>query len=357
MVAPCRSAPTLAPVIDELLQTEIEVGAFPGASYAVGSSRAIEAAGALGHAVVVPLRLPATVATIYDCASVTKALVTTVLVLQAVEEKRLSLDREFHGIAIHRLLTHTSGLRAWMPLYADGDYLQQIIRDGAEYAPGSRVVYSDLNFVLLWYLLEETFGDYVAAARARIFDRLGIADDAMFRPPASLLPRIAATEFGQRFEVQKLAKRSHIDGAREALMWGDANDGNSWHHDGTAGNAGLFATARAAYRIAQGWMDGTLVSRPLFELATRNHTPGLNENRGLGWQLRGETNRATSMLSEGSFGHMGFTGTSVWIDPARDRVMVLLTNRVHPCAAPVAMQAIRGEFHRRAIANSLPPLS
>ncbi|HWS71329.1 MAG TPA: serine hydrolase domain-containing protein, partial [Thermoanaerobaculia bacterium] len=278
-------------MIDEFLRTEIDLGSFPGASYAIGSSHEIERIGALGHAVVVPVRIPATVATIYDCASVTKAVVTTTLVLQAVEEGRLSLEQEFHGFPIERLLTHTSGLRAWMPLYADGDYLEQILAEGREYEAGTKVVYSDLNFVLLWYLLQETFGDYVAAARERIFDRLGIAEDAMFNPPASLLPRIAATEFGQRFEVQKLAKRSHIDGAREGLMWGDANDGNSWHHGGTAANAGLFATARACYRIVQGWLDGTLVPRPLFELATRNHTAGLNENRGLGWQLRSENNR------------------------------------------------------------------
>lgn len=336
-------------MIDEFLRTEIALGSFPGASYAIGSSRQIEHLGAHGHAVVVPVRIPATIDTIYDCASVTKALVTTALVLQAVEEGRLTLEQEFHGFPIERLLTHTSGLRAWMPLYADGDYLEQILGEGAEYAPGTRVVYSDLNFILLWYLLQETFGDYAAAARERIFDRLGIADEAMFHPPASLLPRIAATEFGQRFEVQKLAKRSHIEGSREGLMWGETNDGNSWHHGGTAGNAGLFATARAAYRIVQGWLDGTLVPRSLFELATRNHTPGLNENRGLGWQLRSDGNRATKMLSEGSFGHMGFTGTSVWCDPARDRVMVLLTNRVHPCAAPIAMQAVRGTFHGMAM--------
>jgi CubicO group peptidase (beta-lactamase class C family) len=337
-------------VIDEFLQSEIDIGSFPGASYAVGSSRRMDRVGALGSAVVVPVRIPATIATIYDCASVTKALVTTTLVLQAVEEGRIALEQEFHGFPIHRLLTHTSGLRAWMPLYADGDYLRQILAEGPEYGPGTKVVYSDLNFVLLWYLLRETFGDYVSAARERIFDRLGIAGEAMFHPPASLLPRIAATEFGQRFEVQKLAQRSHIEGAREGLMWGDANDGNSWHHGGTAGNAGLFATARATYRMVQGWLDGTLVPVRLLELATRNHTPGLNENRGLGWHLRGANNRATSVLSDRAFGHMGFTGTSVWYDPACDRLMVLLTNRVHPCAAPVAMQLVRRRFHELAMA-------
>jgi CubicO group peptidase (beta-lactamase class C family) len=337
--------------IADYLAREIEIGSFPSASWAVGSSHGIDEAGALGHAVVVPVRIPATVDTLYDCASVTKVLITTTLVLQGVAEGRFSLDDEAHGHPLRRLLTHTSGLTAWMPLYDKRDYLRDILTNAPEYEPGTAVVYSDMNFVLLWYFLEEAFGSYADAARTRILEPLGIADEAMFHPSASLLPRIAATEFGQRFEVQKLAKRSHIAGAREGLMWGDTNDGNSWGNGGTAGNAGLFATARAAFRIAQGWLDGTLVTRELVDLATRNHTAGLDEPRGLGWQLRSDDNRATTPLGARSFGHMGFTGTSVWIDPDADRVMVLLTNRVHPCATPIAMQQIRGEFHRLALAK------
>jgi CubicO group peptidase (beta-lactamase class C family) len=334
--------------IADFLAREIELGSFPSASYAIGSSRGIEESGALGHSVVVPLRIPATVDTIYDCASITKPLITTALVLQAVAEGRFSLDDEFHGFPIRRLLTHTSGLRAWMPLYARADYLRAILDEGREYEPGTRVVYSDLNFVLLWLLLQSTFGDYTQAARQRIFEPLGV--EAMFRPPRTLLPRIAATEFGQRFEA-RLAKRFDIPVARQALMWGETNDGNSFHNGGTAGNAGLFATARAVFRIAQAWLDGTLVPPSLLAEATRNHTAGLSENRGLGWQLRAEDNQATRMLGEGSFGHVGFTGTSVWIDPTRDRIMVLLTNRVHPCAAPIAMQQIRGQFHTLATSS------
>lgn len=332
--------------IDRFLRDEIEIGSFPGAVWAIGNATGIEQEGARGSAVAVPFRIPATVDTIFDCASITKVLVTTTLIMQEIAEGRLTLDQEFHGFPIRNLLTHTSGLRAWMPLYAGGDYLATILKDGPEYAPGSAVVYSDLNFILLYFLLQQTSGDYVRAAEARIFRPLGIERDAFFRPAAALLPRIAATEFGQRFEVQKLAKRAEIAGTRQGLMWGETNDGNSFHNGGTAGNAGLFATARAVHRIAQGWLDGSLVPRELFELATRNHTAGLGEPRGLGWQLRDPGNRATSILGDHAFGHMGFTGTSLWIDPSADRILVLLTNRVHPDAAPIAMQAIRGEFHR-----------
>jgi CubicO group peptidase (beta-lactamase class C family) len=334
--------------IDAFLQREIDVGSFAGAAYAIGSFDRIETENALGNAVSVPLRLRATLDTIYDCASITKPLVTATLVLQAVAEGRISLESDFQGFTYRRLLTHMSGLAAWLPLYASGDYLRTILEQGPEYAPGARVVYSDLNFILLYYALTEIYGDYVAAANERIFARLGVTD-AMFRPPNVLKPRIAATEWGQRVEAGMCATRSVVfNGFRSGLIWGETHDGNSHHLGGTAGNAGLFATARAVYRIAQGWLDGTLVPPSLRDEATRNSTPGLQENRGLGWILAQKGHVATGMLSERAFGHTGFTGTSLFIEPDAQRIMVLLTNRVHPCAAPIAMQKIRGEFHRLA---------
>jgi CubicO group peptidase (beta-lactamase class C family) len=324
-------------MIDELLQREIDVGSFAGASYAIGSLDGIERTGAVGRAVSVPLRLRASVDTIYDCASITKALVTTTLVLQ-----QGLLEESFHGFPVRSLLTHTSGLRAWLPLYAFDDPLRAILERGPEYEPGRRVVYSDLNFILLWMMLGRD--EYLRLARERIFK--GLDGEAMFNPGPLLRPRIAATEWGQRFEARMCADRAMpVHGLREGLMWGETNDGNSFHvGGGTAGNAGLFATARAVFGIAQAFARNELA-----EIATRNYTAGLDENRGLGWQLASPTNEATSMLSPRAFGHMGFTGTSVWIDPEYDRIMVLLTNRIHPCAAPIAMGRIRGELHRMAL--------
>ncbi len=335
--------------VDDFLRREIEVGSFPGAVYAIGSSRGIERENALGHAIAVPFRVPATLDTIYDCASITKPLITGALVMQAVAEGKISLDDSFEGFTYRRLLTHTSGIRAWLPLYSYPDYLRAILEHGPESEPGTRVVYSDLNFVLLYLALTRIYGDYVALAESRIFKPLGLTD-AMFRPAASLRPRIAATEWGQRFEWGMCTERGvSFNGFREGLIWGDTHDGNSHHLGGTAGNAGLFATARAVFRIAQGWVDGTLVPRSLLEEATRNYTAGMEENRGLAWILSARGHAATGMLSERAFGHTGFTGTSVFIDPDRDRIMVLLTNRVHPIAAKIAMQKIRGEFHKLAL--------
>lgn len=337
------------PDIDRFLQHEIDVGSFPGAVYAVGSPRGIETENALGHAVAVPLRIPATLDTIYDCASITKPLVTAALIMQAVAEGRIALDDSFEGFRYRDLLTHTSGLKPWLPLYAHPDYLKAILEHGRGYARGTQVAYSDLNFVLLWLAVQRLYGDYVEAANERVFAPLQLTD-AMFRPPAELRPRIAACEWSQRFERGMCADREVVfNGFREGLIWGETHDGNSYHAGGTAGNAGLFATARAVYRLAQGWIDGTLIPREMLEEVTRNYTAGMEENRGLGWILSFPGHNATGMLSARAFGHTGFTGTSVFIDPEHDRVMVLLTNRVHPCAGSIAMQKVRGEFHRLSI--------
>jgi len=308
-------------MIDDYLQREIDLGSFPSAVYAVGSSFGIEAEGALGHAVAVPLRIPATLETIYDCASLTKPLVTTVLALQEFD-----LDHRIHGYSVRELLTHTSGLRAWMPLYAYDDPLAALLREGPEYERGTRVVYSDLNFILLWSAIP----DFRAKARG-----LGLID-----PPAELRPRIAATEWGQRYE----AKMGGLEPLRDGLIWGQTHDGNSFAlGDGCAGNAGLFATAREVFRMAQAWVNAELLPRAIVDEATRNLTPGLDDARGLGWQL----------TPAGAWGHTGFTGTSLRVEPAFDRIMVLLTNRVHPCAAPIAMQRIRAEFYRLALEDAI----
>lgn len=338
-----RTADPTTMELDDFLRHEVDLGSFPSVSYAIGTRDGLVREHAIGNAVAVPLRIPARTSTIYDCASITKPLVTTTLLLQAVAEKRIALDDEYRGFSFRELLAHTSGLRAWLPLYASssegGDggwraaYLSAIEKDGRERPRGESVVYSDLNFVLLFFAIEEIFGDYVAAARSRIFEPLALPD-ACFHPPASLRPRIAATEWGQRFESGMCAARSVVfTGFREGLMWGEPNDGNSFHAGGTCGNAGLFATARDVFRIAQAFVGGELLPRELVEEATCEQAEG----RGLGWQLHGPS------LSQRSFGHTGFTGTSVWIDD--ERIYVFLTNRVHPSAAPIAMQRIRGEFH------------
>ncbi|HEY2828700.1 MAG TPA: serine hydrolase domain-containing protein [Thermoanaerobaculia bacterium] len=301
--------------IAAFLQREIELGSFPGASWVVGSSRGIDQTGAVGHAVTVPLRIPATTETIYDCASLTKVLVTTPLALEL-----FPLDHLIHGFTVRELLTHTSGLRAWLPLYAFDDPLRAILEQGPECERGTRVIYSDLNFILLWMVMDKF---------------------ALERPADK--PRVAATEWGQRWERKMCAElKIRFDRFRESLIWGETHDGNShFLGNGCAGNAGLFATATEVFEMTR----SVLARTP----PVRNETAYLNDARGLGWQM-GTGSAMTEMLSAGNFGHTGFTGTSVWVDPQRDKIMVLLTNRVHPCASPNAMLRIRGAFHRLALA-------
>jgi len=321
-------------MLDEFLRREIDVGSFPSASYAIGTLDGVKRANALGNAVVVPARIRATRDTIYDCASTTKVLVTGILVLQAVAEGRIGLDDEYRGYSFRELLTHTSGLRAWIPTYAYDDVLAAIELHGPERPRGGEPVYSDLNFFLLHFALQEIFGDYRTAARDRIFAPLGLRD-AGFEPPASLRSRIAATEWEQRWEIRMCAERSvAFRDFRQGVIWGEVHDGNSFHAGGTLGNAGLFATAADMFRIAQAFARGELVPRELVDESSREQAKG----RGLAWQMAGPG------LSPQSYGHMGFTGTSVWIDGTR--IYVLLTNRVHPCVAPIGMLSIRGEFHR-----------
>ena len=323
-------------MLEKFLQREIDVGSFAGASWAIGTLDGVTHSGALGHAVAVPLRIEADESTIFDCASLTKPLVTGTIILQAIDSGEIDLEDEYRGFTFRELLTHTSGLRAWLPLYAFGDYLEAIDAEGVQCERGERVIYSDLNFVLLHAAIGEIFGDYIAAARESIFRPLGLKD-TLFHPPAALRPRIAATEWGQRYERAMCAERSiDFDGFREGLMWGETHDGNSFYAGGTCGNAGLFSTAREVFRIAQAFARGELVPKELVAEAKRRHA----DDRGLGWQIGGPN------LSSDSFGHTGFTGTSAWIDG--ERIFVLLTNRVHPCAAPIAMQRIRGEFHKLA---------
>jgi hypothetical protein len=258
----------LPALIDSFLKSEIDVGSFPSAAWAVGDSRQILAEGAVGNAVVVPARIPATVDTIYDCASLTKPLVPTTLILQSIKH----IDDKYLSFSYRELLTHTSGLRAWLPLYArDAKYVDTILKEGPEHERGKKVVYSDLNFILLWSSLD----DYLDRVKSIL------PQGAMFNPRPTLRSRIAATEWGQRYE----AKMANIPAPRDRLIWGETHDGNSFFAGGTAGNAGLFATARAVFRMAQAWVNAEILPREIVTEATRNHTEGLDDARGFGWQL------------------------------------------------------------------------
>jgi len=358
--------------VELFLWNEVEKGSFPGASYAVGTSAGIVTAGAIGSAVVDPERIAATTATIYDVASLTKPLITTTLVLKAIAEGRLqletlvadvleelSIDDRKGAMTVRHLLTHTSGFQSWFPMYSQGrgslSYLLTLASRPLTYETGSQVIYSDLGFITLCLILERLYGKAAPAlAREKILDPLGLKD-ALFNPPPELRFRIAATGWGNPTEQSLAADRKvAFDGFRDYMLWGEVNDGNAWGMGGFAGNAGLFATATDVLRLARIYLhsgEGVL-DRSLVVSALTNYTAGLDENRGLGWQLRSDkASHASAVLSSSSFGHTGFTGTSVWVDPERDLILVLLTNRVHPTVSHADMQAVRRAFHASVIGS------
>ena len=352
-----------------LLQQHIDAGEFPSAVYLVAERGQVVYEDALGYSVVEPYRLANKLDTIYDLASLTKPLITGLLCARRIELGELTLDSsvshylaEFDRtdkqmITIRELLTHTSGLPAWKPLYLLAE--DQPDRAGGavasldlEYKPGTRVVYSDLGFIALGILLERMTGHRIAEmAQREIFEPLKL-QQTFFNPEVALQTGIAACETGNAYEVDmcKQTGTAEYANSRQRLIWGEVHDGNAFFLGGAAGHAGLFSTAAETHLLAQQFLgDSTTLLKPeTCKLFREDMTPGLEEARSLGWQLAAtKDSTGGTDLPRDSFGHNGFTGTSVWIDPENQRVFILLTNRTHAHAFPFAnINAVRREFHR-----------
>lgn len=357
-------------------------GVFPGAVVAVARGSALLLHEAFGDAQRVPKRRPMSVGTVFDLASLTKPLVTATAVLQLWEQGVVDLDAPvasylpqfaFGGkeeATVRHLLAHTAGLPAWEMLYlprpgegAQGragacrsikGAVERICATPALAPPGSRMEYSDLGFIVLGYLVERLSGMPLDAyARTQIFAPLGLGT-MRFVPPMAWRTRCAATEVGDAFERTKAREQGlgHAFAWRTHLLQGEVHDGNAWYLGcGIAGHAGLFATAGdvARFGVAMlrgGEIDGARVLRAATVAeATRDQTrePGPGR-RGLGWSLQGGPSSG-KRASVQAYCHTGFTGTSLLVDPSRDLVVVLLTNRVHPTAMREEIQAFRPAFH------------
>jgi CubicO group peptidase (beta-lactamase class C family) len=355
-----------------LFKEHIDAGEFPSAVYVVAEGGEVVYEDALGYSVVEPYRVTNKIDTIYDLASLTKPLITGLLCARRIELGELTLDSsvshylaEFDRtdkqmITIRELLTHTSGLPAWRPLYLLTE--DQPDRAGGaiasldlEYKPGTRVVYSDLGFIALGILLERMTGHRLAdMAQQEIFEPLKL-QQTFFNPEIALQTGIAACETGNAYEVEMCKQMDVAEyvNSRQRLIWGEVHDGNAYFLGGAAGHAGLFSTARETFLLAQQFVkETTKLLRPeSCEMFRENMTAGLEEARSIGWQLA-TTKDSTggTDLPPDSFGHNGFTGTSLWIDPVHQRVFILLTNRTHAHALPFAnINAVRREFHSLAI--------
>lgn len=295
------------------------------------------------------------------------------------------------GVTIRRLLTHSSGLSGWRPLYTRSRGREEILTAiadlGISYPPGSRFEYSDLGLITLGILAERVGGERLDALAARlVFDPLGLRDTGYL--PGRDATRYATTEDGNAFERRMADWASlNFDGWRRGCYPGEVNDGNAHYGlGGVSGHAGLFSTAHDVGVLGQLWLDrgtydGTRVlSEAVVGLATTNQSPEGHAPRGLGWALastqppgRAELTRADAgffppaaspwsprscgeLLSERAFGHTGFTGTSLWCDPATGLVAVLLANATHPVVDPsTGMDQLRARFNN-VVAASLTPV-
>lgn len=368
--------------ISTFLRERIVAGDFPSAVYLVAEKGEIVFHDALGYAVVEPERIEAKVDTIYDLASLTKPLVTGLLAANKIEREELSLTRKVHTgvreffphankeLNISHLATHTSGLPAWYPFYTvffdprhrPESVLETILELSKEASPDKKVVYSDLNFILLGFCISglATPSEYDRFFQEEISLPLDLSKTA-FNPNYSLRKVIAASEKGNSYEKQICIEQGYLQqpvaaggfGFRDYQIWGEVHDGNAFFMGGVAGHAGLFSTAEEVFKIALQFLPAytKLLKPETCERFQTNFTKGLNEDRSFAFQLAStEGSTAGTKMPPESFGHNGFTGTSLWIDPINERIFVLLTNRTHNHPLPfVNINSVRRRFHDIAI--------
>ena len=333
----------------QILERAIVERAFPAAVIEIGTSGQPLWRRAFGRLTFDTAAAAATDDTIFDLASLTKVVATTPMVMQQFERGVLALDdpvsghiAAWHGddradVTLRDLLAHCSGLPAWRPFFRElkgrAEYEAAIAAEPLEYPPRTKSVYSDLDFMLLGFIVD---GRLPLAERfALMLSQMGIVEEIQFAPPALWHARIAPTEY---------------DAWRGRLLVGEVHDENAAALGGIAGHAGLFGTAAAVGSYARHLLqvlDGRsgAVRRTTLEefIAKRSDVPG--SSRALGWDTMLPTSSCGSKMSPRAFGHTGFTGTSLWIDPEKNVYVVLLTNRVHPTRENDAIRQVRPAVH------------
>ena len=335
------------------LRSQVD-SAFPSAVVAVGSAGRIVLLEAVGHYGIDDPR-PVTPETIYDMASVTKVIGLTTACMMLVSEGKLDLDAPvqryvpaFQGpgkerVTIRHLLTHSSGLPAWRPLYIEATTravaLQLADTTPLSAEPGRVMVYSDLGAIVLTQAVETIAGERLDQfLERRLFGPLGMTS-TRFLPPAEWRDRIAPTERSQ-------------DGT---IIRGTVHDENAWKLGGVSGHAGLFSSAPDVARFAtwllRAWRTDSLHVR---EFTRRQGLPP-GSSRALGWDTPSENSSAGSKLGPNAFGHTGFTGTSIWFDPDRDLFIILLTNRVHPTRENGRIARVRPRVANLVVDALTPP--
>ena len=352
MAAPVDVRIRLADTLKSVLDRAVLDSAFPGAIAVVGTRAGTLATVSAGR---LDWNEPAVPDehSLWDLASLTKVVGTTSAMIRLVGEGRIDLDAPVQRylprlsvagaerVAIRHLLLHTAGLRAHRPLYLEttdpAGAKAQVYATPLDTVPGARTVYSDLGIILLGDVIESITGEPIDVYLKRtVFEPLGMRE-TMYRPPPELLPRIAPTE---------------VDPWRGRHVRGEVHDENTARLGGVAPHAGLFSSAHDLARFARmylnnGQLDGVRVlDSATIALFTRAADRSFS-TRALGWDTADGRNSAGSMMSDRAFGHTGFTGTSIWIDPAADVFVLLLTNRVNPTRANNRITRVR-----RAVADA-----
>ena len=321
--------------LDSIITAAIADRASPGVTIAVARYGRLVLQRGWGKQDWAPNAPAATDSSIYDMASLTKVIATTTAAMLMEEDGKLDLERtvvsylpEFNDpekapITVRMLLLHTSGMKQYQFLYREikgrEQYLQRINAKPLIHKPGEMFDYTDWNMIVMQQVIERVSGKTLDALLAeRVYGPLGMRD-TQFNPPESLKPRIAPTE---------------IQAFRGGQVWGVVHDENAWAMGGVSGHAGLFSSARDLAVFEQmmlngGTYNGVRVLRPetIARWTTRQRRDAA---RGLGWENPSPRSSAGQYFSPRSFGHTGFTGTSVWADPEKGLFVVLLTNRVDP---------------------------
>ena len=342
-------------VIDSIVQEAIRDGQIPGAVVLVGHDGQVIYRKAFGERSLEPRREAMTLDTIFDLASLTKVVATTTAVMQLVQKGQIRVNEpvakyipEFgengkEEITIRELLTHFSGLPQDLDLSQPWEGRETALRMAYVakpiYAPGSRFLYSDINFIVLGALVERVSGMPLQEyCEKNIFVPLKMTH-TRFLPPASWLPKIAPTQYDEH----------------EKMLRGVVHDPTVRRMGGVAGQAGLFSTADDLAKFAQALLDGSTILSPLTveKMTTPEQPPTSEVLRGFGWDIDSpySSNRG-DLLPVGSFGHTGFTGTSLWIDPTTRTYIIVLTNAVHPRGKGSAV-ALRSKI-ATAVAAALP---
>jgi len=347
-------APALG-VVDGIVQEAIRDGQIPGAVVLVGHDGEIIYHKAFGERALEPRREAMTEDTIFDVASLTKVIATTTAVMQLAEKGQIRVNDpvvkyipEFaengkEEITVRELLTHHSGLPKDLDLSQPWEGRETALRmayaDKPTYPPGSRFLYSDVNFIVLGALVERVSGlSLDEYCQKNIFTPLQMAH-TRFLPPAAWFPKTAPTQYDEH----------------EKMLRGIVHDPTARRMGGVAGHAGLFSTADDLAKFAQALLDGTTILSPLMidKMTTPQQPPTSQVLHGFGWDIDSpfSSNRG-ELLPVGSFGHTGFTGTSLWIDPTTRTFIIVLANAVHPRGKGSAV-ALRSKI-ATAVAAALP---